>query len=209
MSVNGITNNVASYTASETTNKKVAEKRAELASKTEVDKKNTTEDTGVAYEPSKKATDSSSKKVTDYSSIVTNMKSELALKNQQLESLVKNLLGKQANKFSSVSDLFKNLKVDDETAAKAKEEISEDGYWGVEKTSDRLVAMAQALSGGDTSKADLLINSIKKGFKQATKAWGEDLPDICQKTLDSAVKKMEDWRDGKTTASASTDGSKQ
>lgn len=207
MSVNGITNNVASYTASETTSKKAAEKKAELASKTEVDKKNT-EDTGVAYEPSKKATDSSSKKVTDYSSIVSNMKSELALKNQQLEGLVKNLLGKQANKFSSLSDLFKNLKVDDATAAKAKEEVSEDGYWGVEQTSDRLVAMAQALSGGDTSKADVLIASIKKGFKQATKEWGDDLPDICQKTIDSAVKKMEDWRDGKT-ASTSTDGSEQ
>lgn len=209
MSVNGIINNVASYTTSETTNKKVADKKAELGSKTEVDKKNTAEDTGVAYEPSKKATDSNSNKVTDYSSIVTNMKSELALKNQQLEGLVKNLLGKQANKFNSLSDLFKNLKVDDATAAKAKEEVGEDGYWGVEQTSDRLVAMAQALSGGDTSKADLLIDAIKKGFKQATKEWGDDLPDICQKTLDSAIKKMEDWRDGKTTASASTDGSEQ
>lgn len=200
MSVNGITSGVASYTTTEKTNRKVAEKKAELSSNKELDTKNNSQDTGVSYEPSD-ATNTNSNKVTDYSSIVANMKSELALKNQQLEGLVNDLLSKQATKFTSLSDLFKNLTVDKETALKAQEEISEDGYWGVEQTSDRLVAMAQALSGGDTSKADTLIKAIKKGYEQAAGAWGDKLPDICQKTVDAAVKKMEDWRDGKSSSS--------
>ena len=82
---------------------------------------------------------------------------------------------------------------------KAQKDIADDGYWGVEQTSDRLVSMAQALSGGDTSKADTLIAAIKKGFDEATEAWGDKLPDICQKTIDAAVKKMEAWRDGTTS----------
>lgn len=41
---------------------------------------------------------------------------------------------------------------DPDTIKAAQESISEDGYWGVNKTSDRLVSMAIALSGGDTSK---------------------------------------------------------
>ena len=55
--------------------------------------------------------------------------------------------------------------------------------------------MAQALSGGNPEYADKMIAAIKKGFDQATEAWGEDLPDICKNTIDAAVKKMEDWRD--------------
>ena len=42
-------------------------------------------------------------------------------------------------------------------------DIAEDGYWGVNKTSDRLVSMAIALAGGDTDKADELKNAITKG----------------------------------------------
>ena len=56
--------------------------------------------------------------------------------------------------------------------------------------------MAQALSGGDVSKADQLIDAIQKGFEQATKAWGDELPDICKQTIDTAVEKMKNWRDG-------------
>ena len=84
--------------------------------------------------------------------------------------------------------------VDAETAAQAQAELGEDGYWGVEKTSDRLVGMAQALSGGDKSKADSLMAAMQKGFDQAGKSFGGKLPDICQQTIDRAFEKMEAWK---------------
>ena len=105
-------------------------------------------------------------------------------------------MGKQANKYTKLADLFKNINADPATIAQAQKDIGEDGYWGVEQTSDRLVSMAKALSGGDSTKADELIAAMKKGFEQATAAWGDELPSICQNTIDSAVKKMESWRDG-------------
>lgn len=195
MSVNGVTNTMASaYTAGTTTTAPKAEEKA--------DKKTTTAEAGVVYEPSKEAKESKTNKVTDYSSIVSSMKSELSNKNQQLQNLVSQLMGKQANKYKNLSDLFKNINADPATIAQAKKDISDDGYWGVEQTSDRLVSMAKALSGGDSSKADELIAAVKKGFKQATHAWGDELPDICKRTIDTTVKKMEDWRDGITGSTA-------
>lgn len=190
MSVNGITSATNVYTATQTSAKQAA---------ASAETNTTAKDTGVVYEASTTATDGKDK-ITDYSSIVSSMKQELSNKNTQLQNLVEQLLGKQATKYTKLADLFKNLKADPATIAQAQKDVSEDGYWGVEQTSDRLVAMAQALSGGDAEKADEMIAAMKKGFEQATKAWGEDLPDICKNTIDTAVKKMETWRDSVTAA---------
>ncbi len=190
MSVNGITSATNTYTAPQTTTTAAKESVA-------TDKK--AEDKGVVYEASTTAKDGKSDKVTDYSSIVSSMKKELSTKNTQLQNLVNQLLGKQANKYTKLADLFKNINADPATIAQAQKDIGEDGYWGVNQTSDRLVSMAQALSAGDPEKADEMIAAIKKGFDQATEAWGDDLPDICKNTIDAAVKKMEEWRDGITT----------
>ncbi len=191
MSVNGVTGvAAATYASSATGTAKTA---------TAAEKNTTAADTGVVYEPSTDATDSKSNKMTDYSSIVSSMKQELASHNQQLQNLVNELLGKQAKKYTTLADLFKNITADPATVAQAQKDIGEDGYWGIEQTSDRLVSMAQALSGGDATKADEMIAAIKKGFDQATEAWGDKLPDICQKTIDSAVDKMTQWRDSLNT----------
>lgn len=189
MSVNGITSANSSYTTPQTTAKTKASQTTNTAN---------AKDIGVVYEASSK-TDDKSNKIKDYSSVVATMKKELSTKNEQLQNLVTKLLGKQAGKYTKLADLFKDIQADPATIEQAQKDIADDGYWGVEQTSDRLVSMAQALSGGDTSKADTLIAAIKKGFDEATEAWGDKLPDICQKTIDAAVKKMEAWRDGTTS----------
>lgn len=189
MSVNGITSANNSYTTPQTTAKTKVSQATNTAD---------AKDIGVVYETSSK-TDDKSNKIKDYSSVVATMKKELSTKNEQLQNLVTKLLGKQAGKYTKLADLFKDIQADPATIEQAQKDIADDGYWGVEQTSDRLVSMAQALSGGDTSKADTLIAAIKKGFDEATEAWGDKLPDICQKTIDAAVKKMEAWRDGTTS----------
>lgn len=196
MSVNGISNSQS------TAYSPVSSKTTKAADKTKNESVSSKE-AGVVYEPSK-AMESAGSKVKDYSSIAKKMKGELNTKNQQLQNLVNQLLSKQANKYTRLSQLFEDVKngkisVDPSKVAQAQKDIADDGYWGIEQTSDRLVSMAQALSGGDASKADKMIAAIKKGFDQASKAWGGKLPDICQKTIDAATKKMEDWRDGLST----------
>ena len=194
MSVNGIQSSQPTYTSTTTkaTEKKTAEKK-------------NTEDTCVVYEPSKKTESKDTSKVNDYQSVIKQMKGELSSKNQQLQNLVDQLLSKQAKKYTTLKDLFTDIKdgkvdVDPATIAQAQKDVADDGYWGVDKTSDRLVDMAKALSGGDSSKADTLIAAIKKGFDQAADAWGGELPEICQNTIDAAVQKLNDWKSGQADA---------
>jgi len=132
---------------------------------------------------------------------IKRMTADLEQRKAQLRNLVDQILSKQSKTYTTYKDLFEAVKsgeveVDPETVAKAKEDVAEDGYWGVEQTSDRLVSFAKALSGGNSEYADKLIDAVKEGFKQAEEAWGGKLPEISQKTLDAAVEKLEKWRDG-------------
>ena len=66
------------------------------------------------------------------------------------------------NKSQGLKSLFENLTVDADTIAQAKKDIAEDGYWGVDQTSDRILDFAKALSGDDPDKADMLLEAFKK-----------------------------------------------
>ncbi len=131
---------------------------------------------------------------------VQRLMQEAERRSQSLKSLVEKMLLKQGETFHDSTDIYALLregkvKVDPETRAQAQKDIAEDGYWGVKQTSDRLVSFAMALTGGDPSKADTMIEAVKKGFDEATKAWGGGLPGICNDTMKEAVRKLEEWRD--------------
>jgi hypothetical protein len=91
--------------------------------------------------------------------------------------------------------MFANGEVTVSEAAKkqAQEDISEDGYWGVKQTSQRLFDFASALAGDDEEKMKKMQSAMEKGFKEATKAWGRDLPQISKDTLDAANKLFEEY----------------
>ena len=89
--------------------------------------------------------------------------------------------------------VLQSAKAHQDSIAQAKADIADDGYWGVEKTSDRILEFAKALSGDDPSKAEELLSAFKKGFDKATEAWGDKLPDISQKTYDAVIEKFNKW----------------
>ncbi|HHV09420.1 MAG TPA: hypothetical protein GXX75_03950 [Clostridiales bacterium] len=137
---------------------------------------------------------------------VSRLLAEAEKRSQSLRDLVEKMLLKQGETFTEATDMYAllregKLQVDPETQAQAKKDIAEDGYWGVDQTSERLVSFAKALTGGDPSKAEEMIAAVKKGFKAAEKAWGGELPEISKKTLDAAIKKLEAWRDGTDSTS--------
>lgn len=138
---------------------------------------------------------------TDRSALISKMKSDLEAQKSQLLDIVKKTITGQGNAIGTADDMWKFLasgkfEVDEETKKNAQEQISEDGYWGVNKTSDRIVDFAIALSGNDPSKAEELLNAFKKGFDEATAAWGKELPEISQKTYDAVLEKFEAWKNG-------------
>ncbi|MDO5157121.1 MAG: hypothetical protein Q4D51_14285 [Eubacteriales bacterium] len=151
------------------------------------------------YEPGatdKKATYSINKmSAKDRSALVQQLKQDELNRRSQLSSLVQQMFSKQAGTTKLV-DLFspENLKnVSAEDIAQAKEDISEDGYWGVKQTSQRIFDFASALAGDDVDKMKEMQAAMEKGFKQATKAWGAELPSISQDTLKAANKLFDDY----------------
>lgn len=164
-------------------------------------------DTAAVYEKTTTEKKNSANKIYNRDAVVAQLKADQENRAASMQNLVEKLLGKQKGTFdlansTNLAATFRQAVqfASPEDIAKAQADIAEDGYWGVNKTSDRLVSMAIALAGGDTDKADELKNAITKGFKKATAAWGEKLPQLCQDTYDAAMKKMDDWKNGVTTA---------
>lgn len=87
--------------------------------------------------------------------------------------------------------------VDAATKKQAMKDISEEGYFGVKKTAERLFDFASALAGNDPKKMKEMQDAMKKGFEAATKAWGKKLPEISKKTLDEANKLFDSYFEGK------------
>ena len=191
MNVNGITTNTSAYTAP-------AAQQTETVAKTEAATTNTN-DTGVIYEPSNAtAADSTKKTYTPNTELVNKLKADAEARTAQLRSLVEKLISGQGNAIGTADDMWAILRkgdftVDAATKAQAQADIAEDGYWGVEATSDRILDFAKALTGGDPSKIEEMREAFEKGFKQATETWGGELPEISQKTYDAVMSKFDAW----------------
>ena len=193
MAINSITNSVAAQQASTYTAAKTdyTEKKSESSAKT---------DTGVVYEKSSDQTSGTVTKKTDYA-LINKLKADAEERTSQLRSLVEKMMTKQGVAIGTADSMWSFLAkgdftVDEATRAQAQADIADDGYWGVDQTSDRILDFAKALSGNDPEKADLLLDAFKKGFKEATKSWGQDLPDISQRTYDAVVEKFNKWKNG-------------
>ena len=158
------------------------------------------EQAGVVYEKSsgdtKKATYSINKmSAEDRAALVQQLKQDQLDRQNQLAQLVQKMFTDQAG-VSKLADIFspENLKdVSPEDIAKAKEDVSEDGYWGVKQTSQRLFDFASALAGDDPEKMKEMQAAMEKGYKEATEAWGDELPGISKETLAAANKLFDDY----------------
>lgn len=143
-------------------------------------------------------------------SAVDQMKMELKNQQSKFYDMVKSMLSKQGVNITLGQGAWKtvndgNYKVDAETQAAAQEAISEDGYWGVKKTSQRLVDFAKALVGGDPSRVEEMRAAFVKGYKAAEKAWGGSLPGIAGDTYKATMKLFDEWaNEGKETANSDT-----
>lgn len=140
------------------------------------------EDAGTTYKPN--------------AALVQAMKDEQAANQARFINMMKSMLNKQGKVFGESTDYT----VSEEVQAAAKEAISEDGYWGVKQTSERMVSFAKALVGGDPSRVGEMRDSFIKGYEAAAKVWGGALPSIAQETYDATMKLFDEWeKEGKQT----------
>ena len=191
MSVNGITSNqaAAAYTYASPVKESQAAEQSTAAKAEEV---------GAVYEPSKEVqTDSAKKIYTPDTNLVNKLKADADARTAQLRSLVEQLMTKQSTVYSNATDIWSFIKngqyeVDPATKAQAQADIAEDGYWGVNQTSDRIIQFATALTGGDPDKIEEMREAFKKGYAQAEETWGGELPEISKQTYEAVMKKFDD-----------------
>lgn len=201
MSVQSIYNNVAATNVN--TVAKASETKAEETVNTTAAETNKTgfDETAVIYEKSNATETVTANKnnAVDREAIIAQMKADTEARMAQMQDLVRKMMQGQGNSLAQTDDIWSFLASGDYTvteAAKlqAQEDISENGYWGVEQTSQRILDFAKALAGNDVSKADELLEAFKKGYKQATGAWGKDLPDISKRTYEAVEEKFAAWK---------------
>lgn len=194
MDVNGVSSYSTSTAVNNTTTSTAAAKEA-------AEKKSTTNDVAATYEHTKNT--SSAKSYKPNVDLINQLKADAEARTSQLRSLVEEMMTKQGSTFATAKsgdsdDIWKFLAkgdftVDEAAKLKAQEEISENGYWGVSQTSERILSFAKALTGGDPSKIEEMRAAFEKGFSQATKAWGQELPSISNDTYDAVMAGFDKW----------------
>ena len=204
MGVNGITGlNQATTYYEPTATSKTEETAREEVSTTGAAKEKDTEKAAV-YEKSDTAVGAATNKTyVKNEAIVSMLKSDLEDRQNQLKDIVSQMMSKQGVAIGKADDIWSFLAsgdftIDEAAKKKAQEEISEDGYWGVKQTSQRILDFANALTGGDPDQIENMRSAFEKGFKEATKAWGKELPDISKQTYDAVMKGFDDMANKKT-----------
>ncbi|MBE5825886.1 MAG: hypothetical protein E7307_04535 [Butyrivibrio sp.] len=207
MGVNGVTevtNNIATtYTSTITAPVEDKKKESEVKVKAEA---------AAVYEKSEETSDKSSKvsaKEADRKKIIQQLKADDAMRQQQLVDIVHKMMGKQVKAYgmanSDDDSIWKFLAkgdftVDAATKAQAQEDISENGYWGVKQTSERILDFAKALAGDDPEKLEKMRAAFEKGYAQAEKTWGRELPEISKQTFSAVMKGFDELTGTSTEA---------
>lgn len=70
--------------------------------------------------------------------------------------------------------------------------LSEDGFFGIKNTANRIADFVIKGGGDDVEKLKKGLEGIKRGFDEAQKMWGGELPKISQDTIEQALKKVSD-----------------
>ncbi len=197
MAIDAINGNSGVYTGYY--NSAVSAKESKADSKSDAKEKN---DAAAVYEKSDSTTDASDQKkiYKPDQAMINKLKADADSHKKQLQDIVDKLITKQGKAFDiangkNLKNLYAGLNVDAKTRAQAQADISEDGYYGVKQTSQRIFDFAMALSGGDPDKMEKMRSAFEKGFKKATRSWGDKLPDICQQTYDAVQSMFDDHKD--------------
>jgi len=108
--------------------------------------------------------------------------------------MIETLMGQQAERQNlSRGRSIRDIEVTDEMRAEAQAMIDEGGYFSVEATATRMLDFAVAISGGDPARIDVLRNAVERGFAQAERMFGGELPEISHQTLEAVMNGFDEW----------------
>lgn len=107
------------------------------------------------------------------------------------------LSGKELdNGFSLSSTKYSGKPIVELNTNEAKELVSDNGFFGVERTSQRVSSFVIDLAENNVEALQEAREGLVQGFDEAEEMWGKDLPEISyetqEKTLDIIDKKIEE-----------------
>ena len=70
-------------------------------------------------------------------------------------------------------------------------ELSENGFFGIANTADRMSGFVINGAGDDLEKLKAGREGMVRGYEAAKKAWGGELPEISQKTMQKALESVD------------------
>ena len=73
----------------------------------------------------------------------------------------------------------------------ASELVSENGFFGTANTADRIAGFVLNGAGDDVEKLKAGRDGVAKGFEDAKKIWGGELPEISQKTIEKTLETLD------------------
>lgn len=133
-------------------------------------------------------------------SIVPDMSRVSELWNQHQERvdsfrrMIETLLGQQAERQGLAEGWsIRDIEVTDEMRAEAQAMIDEGGYFSVEETAARMLDFAVAITGGDASQIEVMRDAVQRGFNQAERMFGGELPEISHQTLAAVMEGFDQW----------------
>lgn len=194
MSIQALTGNFTADPVYGTTPPSKVEAAVEALQGEEAKKSQSTDTIEISEEGKKQASKNKGLSVDELKAI---HEQQMASFNNMLSNMLNSQVGlnnvAKGTQIQITKDLFSKLNITPADSARAAQAISEDGEWGVNAVATRIMDMATALSGGDTSKLSVLRDAVEKGFAAAEKQWGGKLPSISGDTHNEINNRFDYW----------------
>ena len=90
-----------------------------------------------------------------------------------------------------VSTGYNGKSLNELTSDEANDLISENGFFGIANTADRIASFVLNGAGDDVEKLKAGREGVANGFEDAKKIWGGELPEISQKTIEKTLETLD------------------
>lgn len=118
--------------------------------------------------------------------------------------MIETLLNQQAERQGLAEGWsLREIEVTDEMRAEAQAMIDEGGYFSVEETAARMLDFAVAITGGDPKQIELMRDAVQRGFDQAERMFGGELPPISHETLQAVMNGFDEWAEAGSASAIS------
>jgi len=113
---------------------------------------------------------------------------------ESFRQMVETLLGQQAERQGLAEGWsIRDIEVTDEMRAEAQAMLDENGYFSIDETAARMLDFAVALTGGDPAQIEVMRDAVQRGFNQAERMFGGELPEISHQTLQAVMNGFDEW----------------